>query len=346
MSLLDSYDYDAAIELLSQLGEYEDSQIKLIEAYFAKFSAYNINTVAVNDEITFAVGEDDGIICTIEDEVDFDYHSWKDLQSIYVSNNNVVAITNDNEVLCLSENEQAQQWSDITSIAFYGDTIIGLQSDGTVVSSEEIEELSQWSDIVAICANDSHIIGIKSDATLEFICTDCEEDCGFENLSDIMAVSCSEDYFAFLQTDGTVIVVGETENGQAEVDSWADIVAISAGEYHVVGLKADGTVVSTQINVENEDVTDDNTEENIEENIEENADENAEENTEEDQDGNQSEQELDFGQTQVEEWENIIAIFASETHTVGLKADGTLVAVGNNEYAQCEVSTWSNIKTN
>ena len=33
------------------------------------------------------------------------------------------------------------------------------------------------------------------------------------------------------------------------------------------------------------------------------------------------------------------------SHTVGLKSDGTVVAVGdNNEYGQCNVSDWTNIK--
>ena len=31
-------------------------------------------------------------------------------------------------------------------------------------------------------------------------------------------------------------------------------------------------------------------------------------------------------------------------HTVGLKADGTVVAVGENFYGQCNVSKWENIK--
>ena len=31
-------------------------------------------------------------------------------------------------------------------------------------------------------------------------------------------------------------------------------------------------------------------------------------------------------------------------HTVGLKADGTVVAVGENDYGRCDVSGWTNIK--
>ncbi|MBR0205243.1 MAG: TIR domain-containing protein [Clostridia bacterium] len=46
-------------------------------------------------------------------------------------------------------------------------------------------------------------------------------------------------------------------------------------------------------------------------------------------------------------WDHVAvrnAIAAGSYHTVGLKADGTVVAVGYNEYGQCDVSDWKNIR--
>ncbi|MEH7753854.1 RCC1 domain-containing protein, partial [Bacillus toyonensis] len=40
---------------------------------------------------------------------------------------------------------------------------------------------------------------------------------------------------------------------------------------------------------------------------------------------------------------DIVAIAAGCAHTVGLKSDGTVVAVGNNEFGQCDVGSWSGI---
>ena len=51
-----------------------------------------------------------------------------------------------------------------------------------------------------------------------------------------------------------------------------------------------------------------------------------------------------YGQCDVSGWENIVAISAGDEHTVGLKADGTVVAVGFNEYGQRNVSGWENIQ--
>ncbi len=37
-------------------------------------------------------------------------------------------------------------------------------------------------------------------------------------------------------------------------------------------------------------------------------------------------------------------IAAGRRHTVGLKSDGTVVAVGENEYGQCDVNGWHGIQ--
>lgn len=46
---------------------------------------------------------------------------------------------------------------------------------------------------------------------------------------------------------------------------------------------------------------------------------------------------------EVSSWRNIIAISAGNSHIVGLKKDGTVVAAGDNKYGQCEVDDWTNI---
>ena len=43
------------------------------------------------------------------------------------------------------------------------------------------------------------------------------------------------------------------------------------------------------------------------------------------------------GQCNVSSWEDIVSISAGRDHTIGLKSDGTLVAVGNNILHKCDV---------
>ena len=49
------------------------------------------------------------------------------------------------------------------------------------------------------------------------------------------------------------------------------------------------------------------------------------------------------GQCDVSGWKDIIAVSAENYHTVGLKKDGTVVAVGDNTSGQCNVSDWKDI---
>jgi hypothetical protein len=50
------------------------------------------------------------------------------------------------------------------------------------------------------------------------------------------------------------------------------------------------------------------------------------------------------GELDVSSWTNIKAVTAGAYHTVGLKEDGTVVAVGDNSDGELNVSSWTNIK--
>jgi len=52
-----------------------------------------------------------------------------------------------------------------------------------------------------------------------------------------------------------------------------------------------------------------------------------------------------FGQCNVGGWTDIVQVAAGSRHTVGLKTDGTVITVGDNSYGQCDVGTrsWTNI---
>ena len=51
------------------------------------------------------------------------------------------------------------------------------------------------------------------------------------------------------------------------------------------------------------------------------------------------------GQCDVANWRDIVAIAAGADHTVGLKIDGTVVATGDNKYGKCDVANWHDIVT-
>lgn len=50
-----------------------------------------------------------------------------------------------------------------------------------------------------------------------------------------------------------------------------------------------------------------------------------------------------FNQGDVSDWDNIVAISAETDRTIGLKSDGTVLAVGENRHSDCDVDGWDNI---
>ena len=51
----------------------------------------------------------------------------------------------------------------------------------------------------------------------------------------------------------------------------------------------------------------------------------------------------DEGQCGVSGWTDIVAVACGAYHTVGLKADGTVIAAGRNDEGQCDVSAWTGV---
>ena len=124
-----------------------------------------------------------------------------------------------------------------------------------------------------------------------------------------------------LKADGTVLYAGEKPDLRKAVSGWKGIIAVSAGDYHALGLKSDGTVVA--------------------------AGENQHTITKHFSDGSLmgkwKEITIKDGRCNVSEWRHIVAIAAGRLHSVGLRSDGTVVAVGENERGQCNVSEWKDI---
>ncbi len=114
-------------------------------------------------------------------------------------------------------------------------------------------------------------------------------------------------YTAVLTNDGTVL----TSNKQVDASDFQDIVSISANSSgaatYAIGLKQDGTaVLALPIS-------------------------------------SSSYKFYDYKAIDVTDWRDLTAVAAGDGHAVGLKKDGTVIAVGSNDHGQCNVSSWTNI---
>ena len=129
---------------------------------------------------------------------------------------------------------------------------------------------------------------------------------GIETWTDVIQMESHDAYLTYgVKDDGRVVVC--SENGPDEViyDEEDGIIKISLSNVtnSVVGLTKSGHVVSLD----------------------------------ESHNANSS------GMLQFESWNNIVDIATGFSHTVGLRADGTVLATGTNSSGQCDVEEWTDV---
>lgn len=172
----------------------------------------------------------------------------------------------------------------------------------------------EWSNLVSISGFSRFTAGLTIDGnvlvTSDSIRDEIERS---SDWNDIVAISVGENYIIGLRSDGTLAHAGhDLGDGQCNVEDWKGIISIATGWRHTVGLDSEGNVFIT---------------------------------------GYGSSAQLNQKLQNSGEWTDIIAIAAGggyddksgNGHTVGLRSDGTVVAIGDNTFNQCEVSEWRNI---
>ena len=322
-------------------------------------SAGSHHTVGLKTDGTVqAVGLNKDSQCDVSD--------WSEIVAISAGGYHTVGLKADGTVVAVGLNEDGQcdisGWKDIVAISADGDNTMGLRADGTVVAVGNNEigqcEVSKWSEIVAISAGWTHTVGLKADGTVVAVGYNSDGQCNISGWRDIVAVSAGAGYTVGLKADGTVVAVGSNEYGQCKVSDWSEIVAISAGGNYTIGLKADGTVVAVGLNyygqcnvsdwrnirLPNETVTEPQLEGFTFEPQRDTISAGGYHTVTLKADGSvMAVGDNAHDQCEVSDWREIVVVSAGEKHTVGLKADGTVVAVGDNDHGQCNVSDWKGI---
>lgn len=176
------------------------------------------------------------------------------------------------------------------------------------------DEIKSWKNIVSISVFGSLAIGLKIDGTV-VTAGGLNEDYRIEtgNWEDIVSVSAGDLYIVGLRSNGKLVAQGHNGDGQTDIDDWTNIKAIDTGWRHTVGLTNNGEVLIAGLRHEDEEIIRNNP----------------------------------------KEWHDIVAISAGggkpgvpgeQGHTVGLRSDGTVVAVGDNGRGQCDFSKWEGEK--
>lgn len=229
--------------------------------------------------------------------------------------------------------------------------IVGLKSDGTVIAKRITDfnagqcSVDNWYDIKEVYASLAITVGLKFDNTV-VLAGDYKESygCSVEDWHGIKAVSIGATFIVGLKNDGTVLATGCNVYNQS-VSGWRNIKSIVSGKFHTVGLKEDGTVVAAGDNREGQcnvsswkniakiyahqystfGITNDGRVIFVGKTF----------------DAYNSDAKYDF--SDCTEWRDIVKLAISSRTIIGLKSNGTVVALGDNSKGQCNVSEWKDV---
>lgn len=194
------------------------------------------------------------------------------------------------------ENKIINEWKNIIDCKGTLTHIFGLNDGGKLKISRDglYEDALEWNNIVQIVSSASgNLIGLKNDGKLVAIkVRDPQGMTEIHEWDDIVQISgCT----VGLRGDGTVLYAGNGLAGADEVTSWKGIVQVAATSDVTYGLLGNGDVVCTPYNV-NKD------KKNVV---------------------------SDKGQRMIEDWHNIVSIWAGKDFVIGLTKSGHVMFAGD-----------------
>ena len=286
-----------------------------------------------------------------------DVGNWTNIVSVITSGEHTIGLRADGTVVATGNNDfgecNVETWTEIVSVTVDHNVTYGVRADGTVVAAGR-NKMSKDE------ADSGTVIAVICDSIGDFAY-------GVHSDSNVVAMANSYHHIVKLYADGTVDAHDRHDKNEAscKVESWKDIVAIWADTHITYGLRSDGTMVVadgadggtmytgrsnvrgwTDIKLPGDNLAESRDDLNSERYIQ------AEALLAE---GKTAEAAIAFGKIPLYEdarerslalWNQIAhreTISAGDYHTVGLRNDGTVVAVGNAQNGECDVSGWTDI---
>ena len=271
--------------------------------------------------------------------------------------------------------------TDAVQAVWKGESLAVLCEDGTVKNAgyveywrEDTEEVNNWQNVTMLASNNSELAGLLKDGSVvrtEFegvsVSRSMMEEMGAEEArkaaekqkemtpdlisewKGITEISLGDSHAVGLLEDGSAVAAGFPEktgevdyntgltlDGSCQVDEWTELHQILALFDETIGLRTNGTLLTTAEMPEEWKQYSDI--ESIWGNEWTAAAIRSDGTVIYLREGDDS-----YGQNNVSGWTDMVQLSIGENHTVGLRADGTVTAVGDNYAGQCDVEDWSGV---
>lgn len=335
--LLNENKYDEAIVAFEKIKDYKDSSEKIEDAKYNLGIEYYENKDYENAKKIFIELDDylnsEFYLAQIEVKLITQYQEilYQKAFSLYVDENFTEAIELFETISDYKDSNELLNKCTIQLKRRSHNNIIaaGIRNSATITNTNHVkivgnsehgqQKVDEWEKIVSIDVYGNLTIGLQDDNVAKIAGTfDGNKTINPENWYDLVDVAAGEQFVVGLKSSGSVIADGHPSDGQLEVSEWEKVIVIDAGSRFTVGLTRDKELLFAGF------------------------------------DNGQADEFDNLSEEQKNEWKDVVNIAASGGekggrgggHTVGLKSDGTLVAVGDNTYGQCDFSDtekWSDI---
>ncbi|MBR1457229.1 MAG: hypothetical protein IJ594_08755 [Oscillospiraceae bacterium] len=260
---------------------------------------------------------------TIDEELGFileKAEGWEDLTRLFAGTSALIALRADGSAVACGDGWtgtcDVEDWTDITAISAQSIYSLGLRADGTVISvgGSDFGKLltDSWTDVKGVTSS----YGLDAEGRLLIDDRWGPEEGPLElrTWKDVVQMAGS----VGLDKNGRILMTEDTYlfSYLEEALDWEDVTAIAAGEAddYLLGLHGDGTV-SVAGPCENLVPYD----------------------------ADDPQSAIDATCDRIRSWTDVTAIAAGRDHALALKADGTVEAVGCDDYGQCGVSAWRGV---
>lgn len=318
-------------------------EIKNAQRVFA-YSSYNGGD-SFSDGCSIGVAVD-GIVyfAGIKGTIYSGVAAWHDIASISASRTHIVGLKMDGTVVATSNSYSkgcnVSDWFNVIDVRAGRDFTLGLKKDGSILycgnNSIRFPD-SDWQNIIAIAVGSSHIVGLKQDGTVVAAGQNGRGQCEVSDWESIVSIYAHDYVTIGIREDGSVCVSGNDPWGRHDVSDWKDIISVHFGRSQTFGLKIDGTVMATKLipdayhrfetEVSNwRDIVAIATGGDATAGLKE--------------DGTAITGGIPYTK-EISRWNDLVAIAVSDVELyVALKADGTVIAIGENKGNGCNVSDW------
>lgn len=271
----------------------------------------DIVQVAVGDFYTLGLTSSGKVLATgLNSCGQCNVNDWANIKKIYAKGNMSVGLRYDGKVVTAGKNSyhygDIKNWNRIKDIEMSNNRIVGIEQDGTVRATGKPYRSftnGEWNDVRDVVINSNNIVAVKEDGTL------CSNELVFgnyvKNNFDDVAQICED-----LENDRIAIV---NNSGSVVINDKIKNVSEPDSVYPVFyDVKLVDMSKNHIVMLKN--------------------------------DGTVSYMRFSDGFTEnIQGWENIIDVEAGDNFLIGLDISGKVVAFGDNNHGQCDVSEWRDI---